>query len=301
MANAITLAISSVIKIGLILNEAPLIAFAAMVIFDSIVLSLGLIYFYLKQLGRGSELSAVQEKRYQCGKILSFKFSRTMAIELLKASWPLILSGLVISVYMKIDQIMIKEMIDVEAVGQYAAAVRISEAWYFIPMVIVSSLFPAIINAKKISKNLYHSRLQNLYDLMVWMAIIIALPMTFWNDWIVNFLYGKEYSQAGNILMIHIWAGVFVFLGVANGKRLLSENLQIFSTINTTIGAVVNVFLNYILIKKYGISGAAWATLVSYFVAAYLSLILNKKTRKSFVDLTKSIFFIRMFNVKKNN
>ena len=101
--------------------------------------------------------------------------------------------------------------------------------------------------------------------------------------------------------MVHIWAGVFVFLGVANSKRLLSENLQIFSTVNTTIGAVVNVFLNYILIEKYGVLGAAWATLVSYFVAAYLSLILNKRTRESFVDLTKSIFFIRMFNDKKIN
>jgi O-antigen/teichoic acid export membrane protein len=285
-ANAVTLAISSVIKIALILNEAPLITFAAMVVFDSIVLSSGLIYFYLKHLKL---------------KLIDLKFSRTIAIELLMDGWPLILSGLVVSVYMKIDQVMIKEMIDLEAVGQYAAAVRISEAWYFIPMVIASSIFPAIINAKKISKVVYYERLQNLYDLMIWMALIIALPMTFLSYWVVNFLYGAQYSQAGNVLMVHIWAGVFVVLGVANGKRLLIENLQIFSTIYTTIGAVLNVFLNYILIEKYGVLGAAWATLVSYFVAAYLSLVLNKKTRESFIALTKSIFFVRLFNVKKIN
>jgi O-antigen/teichoic acid export membrane protein len=286
LANAVTLAISSVIKIGLILNEVPLIVFAAMVVFDSVVLSLGLFYFYFKQLKFKS---------------LHFKFSRVMAVELLKDSWPLIISGIVISVYMKIDQVMIKEMIDLEAVGQYAAAVRFSEAWYFIPTVIASSVFPAILNAKKISEDIYYARLKNLYDLMVWIAIVIALPMTFWSDWVVSLLYGKQYAQASNVLMVHIWAGVFVFLGVANSKRLLSENLQIFSTINTTIGMVVNVFLNFILIKNYGVLGAAWATLVSYFVAAYLSLILNKKTRKSFFDLTRSIFLIRVFNVKKIN
>ena len=50
---------------------------------------------------------------------------------------------------MKIDQVMIKEMLGAEAVGQYAAAVRLSEVWYFIPIIIASSLFPAIVILKK--------------------------------------------------------------------------------------------------------------------------------------------------------
>jgi len=157
------------------------------------------------------------------------KFKRETAVSLLKDSWPLILSSMVIAIYMKIDQVMIKEMLDAEAVGNYAAAVRLSEAWYFIPMVISSSLFPAIINAKKISEKLYYDRLQKLYNLMVWMAISIALPMTFLSDWIVNLLYGAKYSEAGDVLMIHIWAGVFVFLGVASGKWFVAENLQLLS------------------------------------------------------------------------
>ena len=188
---------------------------------------------------------------------------------------------------MKIDQVMIKEMMNAEAVGQYAAAVRLSEAWYFIPMVIASSLFPAIINAKKQSKELYYARMQKLYDLMVWMAIAIALPMTFLSDWIVALLYGEQYNEAGSVLMIHIWAGIFVFLGVASGKWFLTENLQIFSTINTTIGAIVNILLNYILIKNIGIEGAAWATLISYFIAAYFGLLFFKKTRINFLIYQK--------------
>ena len=74
--------------------------------------------------------------------------------------------------------------------------------------------------------------------------------------------------------MIHIWAGVFVFLGVASSKWMLIENLQVYSTINTTIGAIINVILNYFLIKSLWNSGAAWSTLISYFVAAYLCLVL---------------------------
>jgi len=283
-ANIISLLISSMVKIGLILNDAPLLYFAYSILFDSLILMCGFLYFY----------------RYKKYLISQWFFDKNLARSLLKDSWPLILSGLVISIYMKVDQIMIKEMISVEAVGQYAAAVRISEAWYFIPIVIASSLFPSIINAKKQSETLYYARLQKLYDLMVWMAIAIALPMTFLSDSVVSVLYGEQYNQAGSVLMIHIWAGVFVFLGVASGKWFVSENLQIFSTINTTIGAIVNVGLNYILIQRMGIEGAAWATLISYFVAAYLCLVLNNKTRKNFINLTKSLFLIRVFNVKRS-
>lgn len=196
---------------------------------------------------------------------------------------------------MKIDQVMIKEMMNTEAVGQYAAAVRLSEAWYFIPMVVASSLFPAIINAKKQSEELYYARLQKLYDLMVWMAIAIALPMTFLSDWVVNLLYGEQYSQAGSVLMIHIWAGVFVFLGVSSGKYLMVENMTNRIMIRHLIALICNIILNYFLIDKYGINGAAVATLISWVTSSYLYDLFDNKVRNMFYLKTKTLFIWRFF------
>jgi O-antigen/teichoic acid export membrane protein len=285
-ANIFSLFISSLLKIFLILQEADLIAFAWVILFDSIVLALGYIYFYIKY------ISIFNFHKY------TFNFH--IALILLKDSWPLILSNVAISIYVKIDQIMIKEMVGNEAVGQYAAAVRFSEIWYFIPIVITSSLYPAIINAKKQNEKKYKTRLQNLYELMVWIAISIALPMTFLSDFFINLLYGNQYNQAGSVLMIHIWAGLFVFLGVASGKWLLSENLQIFSTINTILGAITNIILNYFFIKYYGIIGSAWATVISYALSGYIFLILHKKTRINFLELTKSLFLLTTIKRIKN-
>lgn len=265
-ANIVSLLISSLIKVALILNEAPLLYFAYVILFDSFVLACGFLCVY----------------RYNKFFTSRWLFDAKIALSLFKDSWPLILSGLVVSIYMKIDQIMIKEMLNAEAVGQYAAAVRLSEAWYFIPMVIASSLFPAIINAKKVSAELYYARLQKLYDLMVWMAIAIALPMTFLSDWVVSLLYGDEFNQAGSVLMIHIWAGVFVFLGVASGKWFINENLQILSFWRTFYGMVINLILNFYLIPLYGVEGAALATLSSYFLAGFLFDAFNGKTKKIF-------------------
>lgn len=283
-ANVISLLLSSIVKIALILIEAPLVAFAWVVLFDSVVLALGFVYYYIKN---NSTFN-----------IKNLTFNKSTAISLLKDSWPLILSGIVISIYMKIDQVMIMEMMDAEAVGQYAAAVRISELWYFIPMVIVSSLFPAIVNAKAVSEELYYARLQKLYDLMVWMAIAIVLPMTFLSDWVVELLYSGDYNQAGSVLMIHIWAGVFVFLGVASGKWFTAENLQMLSFWRTFYGMAINVILNFVLIPKYGIQGAAVATLLSQVIAAYISDLFNNKTKQMFYMKTKSFLMINL--IKRN-
>lgn len=265
-ANTISLALLSLLKIACILLQAPLMVFAILVLLDSSVLAAGFVFFY-----RQNKLS-----------VRSWTFDPETAKSMLKDSWPLILSGMVIAVYMKIDQVMIKEMLNSEAVGQYAAAVRISEAWYFIPTVISSSLFPAILNAKKQSEVLYYSRLQRLYDMLVWMAIAVALPMTFLSDDIVRLLYGGAYSQAASVLMIHIWAGVFVGLGVASGKWYLSENLQHLLFLRTVCGGITNIALNVILIPISGGLGAAIATLASQSMVCFFFDAFNKKTKRVF-------------------
>lgn len=272
--NTFTLLISSAVKVWLILNGASLSAFAWVVLFDSVILSLGYIYFYLKIGNR----------------IKQWSFDKALAQSLLKDSWPLILSGIVISIYMKIDQVMIKEMLGAVAVGQYAAAVKISEAWYFVPMVIASSLFPAIIEAKKQSEALYYERLQKLYDLMVWMAVAIALPMTFLSDWVVDLLYGEQYSQAGSVLMIHIWTGVFVFFGVVRGKWMLNENLQTYSLVFMWVSVTINIVLNYLLIPVVGVVGAAIATLLTQATGTVIVPLFFKKLRLSFFMMAKTMF-----------
>ncbi|WP_047549297.1 flippase [Psychroserpens sp. Hel_I_66] len=273
LSNIISLIISSIVKIHLITIDASLMAFVYAFVFDSFILALGFIYFYIK-----NNLSL---KRWV--------FNKNFAIHLLKNSWPLMLGGIMITIYMKIDQIMIKEILGNEAVGQYSAAVKLSESWYFIPMIISSSLFPAIINAKKISENIYYKRLQNLFTLMVWMALALAIPMTFLSDWVIDILYGEKYINSGGVLAIHIWAGIFVFLGVASERWFISENLQKLSFWRTFLGMLSNVFLNMILIPKFGLKGAAFATLVSQIMAAFVFDLLNKKTRKLFYMKCKTI------------
>lgn len=251
LANSWSLVLTSLAKIVLILSDAPIIYFVWVILFDSALLALGLVYYYSKS----SALS-----------IFTWRFDFNLAKNVFRDSWPLMFSGLVVSIYMKIDQIMIKEMMDAEAVGNYAAALRLSEVWYFVPMLIAASVFPAILNARSISEELYNHRLRLLYTAMVWIALALAIPITFLSDWIIVFLYGVEYKDAADVLVIHIWGAVPIFIGVAFSKYLTAENYVLKGFFRTFSGAVINVLLNIYFIQWYGIVGAALASLISQLV-----------------------------------
>ena len=127
---------------------------------------------------------------------------------------------------------------------------------------------------------------------MVWMGIAIALPMTFLSDWLVNLLYGEEYNQSASVLIIHIWAGIFIFLLVASGKWLINENLSKQALNRNLAGVVINILLNYFLIKNFGIIGAAYATLISYAIAGFFYDIFSKKLRNNFYLKLNAFFLV---------
>lgn len=272
--------LSSIIKVLLIVFKAPLIYFAVVILVEALLLAVGFIIVYSSQ-----KL-----------KITDWRSNKSLAFQILNDSWPLILSGVVIAIYMKISQVLIKEMLNETQVGYYGAAVRLCEAWYFVPLAITASLFPAIVNAKIISEKLYLSRLQKLYDLMAWIAILIAFPVSIFSDSITTILLGKNYLPSSPVLAIYIWAGVATFLGVSSSQYLITENLTRISFYRTLLGMIVNVILNILLIPKFGIVGSAYATLIS-FSAATFSIGMTRKTFPQLIMMVKAIFFVNLFKL----
>lgn len=256
IVRSIQFIISSLAKLTFIWFKFPLIAFACIFIADTAIRAIGMSWVY------------IQDNKYH---LVRWKVDKLLAIDLLKNSWPLILSGVMVSIYMSIDQVMLGNMSTSREVGNYAAAVKFSSIWYFIPTVICSSVYPAIIQAKQRSKQEYYLKIQQLYDLLAFLSLCIAAVASFGSDFIISNLLGTEYSSAGQILTLHIWSGIFVFLGVARGNWLVIENKTKLSLVTQLLGAMTNVCLNLLLIPQYGAIGAAVATLVSYAVSSYLS------------------------------
>lgn len=269
--------ISAITKIILVVLKLPLIWFAWALVFDGVILAFGLVIRY-------------QQKGHN---IFNWHFKKERAQSLLKQSAPLILSAVMVSIYMKIDQVMLKT-VGSKAVGVYSAVAKISEAWYFIPVAIVTSVFPALIQARKTDHERYLKRLQNLYDLLIIISLPVAVIVTFASPIIIGIVYDNRFAGAENMLPIHIWSGVFVFLGGASSQFLLAEGFNKISFYRTAFGAIVNILLNLWLIPLYAGVGASIATLLACVCATFYLLLISK-TRQQGIMMLKSLFLVSIY------
>jgi PST family polysaccharide transporter len=204
-----------------------------------------------------------------------------------------------IMVYMRIDMVMLKFMQGDIAVGVYATATRISEVWYFMATAIVSSVAPAIIRSKD-NPTIYYERMGKLFSLLSLIALVLGCGMALSAHWIIRVLYTDAFRAAAPVLAVHVWASIFVFLGVAQGPWDISQNLLKLSFYRTLAGAVGNVLLNLVLIPKYSAMGAAIATVISQAIAGVFANALDRRTRPIFVLQLKSIVLGQLFTTYKS-
>lgn len=273
--------ISALLKIILIQIHAPLIDFAWVILGEIVIGAAGLLYFYLKENNKLSE----------------WKLSKGKIKELLKESIPLLISSAAILLYMKVDILILGQMKNEAAVGYYSAATKISEAFYFLAVITASSVFPIIID----DKALYYNRLKKLLNITSALGYVIVIPMFLLSN-VIILIYGNQYIASGQILAVHTWAIIFVFLGTAQGSWYIKEGKSgIYLQLQRTVtGLIINVVLNIILIPSLSGLGAAIATVVAYSYVGYFSNIFNEKTRKIFIMQTKSLLLYELFNKNIN-
>lgn len=257
-------------RVALILLHAPLFVFALALCLETGLASVGLVVAYKRS---GQYLSA-------------WKVNGSGVRQLVREGWPVALASMAVMVYMKIDQLMLGQMLGDREVGIYGAALRFSEVWYFIPVALVASVAPSLTAARKVDTIKYYARLENLSRLLMGIALIIAIPMTFVSGYLARTIYGPGYEGAGPVLAIHIWAAPFVFLGVGQSPWILNEGLTKLAAARAVCGAVVNILLNLVLIPTHGAVGAAVATTISY---ALTGVVLN-----AFHGRTRRIFFLQL-------
>jgi O-antigen/teichoic acid export membrane protein len=268
--------ISSALKLLLVVLSGNLVHFTLIYALEAVLIGAALVIAYIKLKKDASR----------------WKFSFGYAKNILSKSWYLILSGLMVTLYMRIDQVMLGSMLPTKTeVGVYSAAVRIAEMWYFVPLAIITSFNPVIMRKKKNNESSYLSSVQLLYTLVAWTGVGFGVFILFTSKSIITLLYGSEYLKAADLLSISIWAGTFAVLGSAQSSWLISEGLQRFSTIFIGLGALTNILLNLFLIPSFGGYGAAIATLVSQVLVVVIVPLCFSETRISSSMMLRAFMF----------
>jgi PST family polysaccharide transporter len=263
-ATTLSVAVAGLLKLWLVYANAELPWFAAAILLESILLICLRMVIY-KRAG---------------GSMGQWRFDSSIASLFVKNGWLLMLSAVATNIYMKLDQVMLGVLIDDRAVGIYAAAVRLSTIWHFIPVILATSLFPAILKAKSESQDKYHCRLQQYFSLNTSLAYAIMIPIAFIGPFLIRWIYGDDFSQAGPILSLHIITVILAFLQIARAQYLLAEGFYKFILFASVLGAGVNIVLNLVLIPAYGGMGAAASTIIAQLTGIVLANYAYRPTRE---------------------
>ena len=243
-ANFLASFASSLVKVFLITINASLEAFAFTAILDQLLIVLGVAYYFQKQ----------------NQSLFKWTFNRDLAVSYLKVSWPLILSSISISIGMRIDQVMIKSMIDDKNVGLYAVGVKLAEVFNFIPVVIAQSFFPKVMEMDLLRDS---RKIILMIRYIFYPLVFLALAVNATSFVAVKLLYGVEYSASEHILDILIWAIPMTFLNIITNTILVKIGDNVSVLTRQICVTVINLLLNLLFIPRYGIIGAAYATLIA--------------------------------------
>lgn len=258
----IVVMILNALKLGTIFSGQGILYLAAILLLEPILYAIFFSYIRFKYYGSFS----------------AWTFDAGIARKLLVDAWPFIFIAVFMTLYSRIDQIMLKHLIDSAAVGIYDAGLKLAEAWLFIPAIIASSLFPAIVNAKAISVQEYRTRLLTMVYVFVALAVVVALPLSIFSGPLITLFYGEAFVGSAAVFSIYVWIGVWAVIDIVTRNFLVVENMRKTIFFMTAGTAVLNTGLNLILIPALGPAGAAWSTFIAYSVLA-LPLIMVFKLR----------------------
>lgn len=251
----------SLYRIYLLANNADILWFAFATSVDTLLLSLILMLCYVRENGFHPKVSV------RLGK------------SLMKQSYHYMISGLIAILYSKIDQIMLKQMLDTYSVGLYTAALTIAGLWGMIPSAFIQSVSPILYKNAEENRGMFYKRLRQSYAGIWLLNICWSLGVSIFSYWVIYLLYGKAYLGARGALVIVVWYTGITSIGSLTQVYLATENKNKYVNYFALAGLVTDVVLNALLIPRMGILGAAIATLVTYTVIHIVMPLAIKDTR----------------------
>ncbi|EEM2504316.1 TPA: flippase [Salmonella enterica] len=266
--------ITNILRVTCILTNCPLWSFALLLSVDAMLSSIALCYAY---------------RTYKTAE--KWKPALKKCKDLLSESWPFLISGVSVILYMRVDQIIIRNILGEKELGVYAASLQFSVLWGFVPFTLSVSIAPYIIRKKKEGLDVYYNALKNTFLLFSALGWGITLFVAALSPFIINAVLGAEYSSGTSVLAVHVITNLFICLGVAQNLWIVNEKKGLLILYKSITGLIVCFISNFILIPIYGIEGAAISAVISQLSACILSNALF--CRKILLMQLRAIIFIR--------
>lgn len=189
-------------------------------------------------------------------------FKRTRARELLKDSLPIAVVGLVGSLMLNTDIIMLGWMRTAAEIGYYSATQKIIFTLYVLPSLIASAAFPVMA---RLTGDVL--AFKAFFEKILKSSLLLALPVTVGGiitaPRLIELFYGSAYLPATASYVILLFTVPIAFATAIINNALIAHNSQKYFLAYATIGLTCNVIFNFLLIPIWGVNGAALATLIT--------------------------------------
>jgi len=223
-------------------------------------------------------------------RIADWNCERNRVFTLLNQSWPLAVATVAITVQAYADQLVIGFMLGGNELGQYSVAIRLISIFGFLPILITTVVAPEITRAKRDDELLYLRRMHTIYRLMFGLFLITALPLVLFGSLLVKTLYGASFAGAAALLPILAARLFLTNFGVARSLFLTNEGLLRFALMTAVAGGVTNIILNLMLVPHWGVNGAIFSSLASFFVTTFALEMFHPRARVNFRLMASAVF-----------
>jgi O-antigen/teichoic acid export membrane protein len=260
-------------RIGLVLHDAPLGAFAWATSGEALLGAIAALVVY----------------RHAGGQLSTWRISAVQVRLLLRDGLPLLVASLLVTLYLRVDQLMIGWLLGDAPLGLYSAAVRLAEPWVLLPTTLLSAALPGLVALREGDPAAFEQRISRLYAAITAYGYIIGLLATLLAGTLAPLLLGSAFAEAVPSVIILTWAGLFAALGSARGVYLVAMGWTNLHTPTVALGALANLLLNLWLIPQYGLAGAAFASLIAYWFAAHGACFLFPQLRPTGAALSRAL------------
>jgi polysaccharide transporter, PST family len=241
----------------LILMDATVEWFATILVLESVVIA----SLYLRLLRRnGMAPSWGHVNLTECN-------------HLIVAGKMMILSGLTVAIYSKIDVLVVGALLSKEDLGSYAIAASMCAAWNMVGMSVTQAWAPRLSAARRASISTYLFEIRSLLKGMLAISLIGSLILTIAANQIINLLLGSAYEKSVELFKILIWASIPIFLGISTSQIIVNERVYWISLLRTTFGMTISLIAIVPAVKFLGPAGAALVVIVSASLNIPLALI----------------------------
>lgn len=231
-------------------------------------------------------------------KFLKLHFDLKFFIIFLKQSYPFAILILLMSFYNRIDSVLLERMLPdgKEQAGIYAQAFRMLDAANMFAYLFAALLLPMFARMIKLKQDV--SQLTKLsYLLLIIPSIILSVSCFIFRHEIMNTMYDSHVEASARIFAVLMFGFVAISTTYIFGTLLTSNGNLKYLNIMASVGMVLNIILNLILIPRYQAYGSAMASLITQAFTALTQVLIAKKVFSFKTDYSSIIrlgFFVTL-------